>query len=156
MVTFDFFDPECLKLFAFIPLFFHLIFISATFISCCEKSSNSSRRQYYSGNSSSSETSSTSKKSIKHSRQRVVAVAPRPVVQIQAQPVVYPIRIAPAPLFGGYGYGGYRGYSYCSRPYGYGGFGGYGGYRRCHRPSGYGGYRHCGRPTYVRNVRRGC
>uniref|UniRef100_A0A914QMK8 Uncharacterized protein n=1 Tax=Panagrolaimus davidi TaxID=227884 RepID=A0A914QMK8_9BILA len=148
MVTFYFFDPECLKLFTFIPLFFHLIFISATFIACCEKGSNSSRRQYYSGNSSSSQTSSTSKESRKRRRQRVVTVAPRPVVHVQAQPVIYP-----APLFGGYGYGGYRGYSRCSRPYG--GFGGYGGYRRCHRPSGY-EYRHCRRPTYVRNVRRGC
>uniref|UniRef100_A0AC35FM96 Uncharacterized protein n=1 Tax=Panagrolaimus sp. PS1159 TaxID=55785 RepID=A0AC35FM96_9BILA len=43
MLTFDFFDPE---LFAFIPLFFHLILISVTFISCVERSERSTR-QYY-------------------------------------------------------------------------------------------------------------
>uniref|UniRef100_A0A914PDF3 Uncharacterized protein n=1 Tax=Panagrolaimus davidi TaxID=227884 RepID=A0A914PDF3_9BILA len=41
MLTFDFFDPEFLKLFAFFPLFFHLIFISVTFISCVERSERS-------------------------------------------------------------------------------------------------------------------
>uniref|UniRef100_A0A914R0I8 Uncharacterized protein n=1 Tax=Panagrolaimus davidi TaxID=227884 RepID=A0A914R0I8_9BILA len=47
MLTFDFVNTECLKLFSFFPLFFHLIFISATFIACCDKKSGRSTRQYY-------------------------------------------------------------------------------------------------------------
>uniref|UniRef100_A0A914YK18 Uncharacterized protein n=1 Tax=Panagrolaimus superbus TaxID=310955 RepID=A0A914YK18_9BILA len=34
---FDMYDLEFLKQCAFIPLFLHLIFISATFITCCGK-----------------------------------------------------------------------------------------------------------------------